>query len=150
MFPYADHCPVGGFQGKGIAFVARAIPGDLRLPEVSMYLGHVEMLGTAVPEATINEHCNPVLGKDNVWSGAYPIQSDREIYSVSIAKRVQEMPQFQLGLGVPAAVPLHLCAGGRGARRGRLPTEASHHSRPRDSRRDVEEFPLGAHRRACR
>lgn len=66
MLPDADDGPSGLLQrGVGLP-IARAIPVEFRAPEVTVECWTGRMLGTAVPEAPVDEHRKTQPREDEV------------------------------------------------------------------------------------
>jgi hypothetical protein len=71
------------------------------------------MLGTSVPEATIDEHRDAAAGEDEVRSAVQP-RKRPEVNAVTKARRVHAASHSDLRLRVSTAIALHRLAYSRG------------------------------------
>lgn len=97
--------------------VASLVPGDLVAPEVGSGLGHHEVLGAPVPEATIDEDVKADPREYNVGASS-AIERQRVIDPEPQARSVEERPDCEFRTGVTPPVRHHRSA--RGRRDGRL------------------------------
>lgn len=89
MLPDAQNSPTGLAKPPLILMIPRDIAFELRDPILGVLPGDGPVLGTAVPEATIDEHRKHVLGKHNVWPDASPFfQLDVVVLTEPIASTV--------------------------------------------------------------
>ena len=114
VFPHADDPPSRLFEDRGLPAIALACGFDLRLPEFAVGARQLSVLGTAMPEAAIDEHGKSTPCKGNVRSNVLTLDDEAEIGSKPQPRSMQRRPQRQLGAGVATAICPH--------RRGRVRT----------------------------
>jgi hypothetical protein len=86
--------------------ITRTIPLDLRLPELSSGLWHDEVLGTAVPEATVNEDIQAHSSEYDVRSPA-SIERQRQVDAEAESSTMQQRPEREFGTRVATPIRLH-------------------------------------------
>lgn len=105
------------FPQPGVSVaVPSAVVLDLLGPKLGSCLRHDEVLGTAMPEATIDEDVQTDFGEYNVGS---PTTVERQlmVHSEPQARSMQQSSERKLGCCVTAAVGLHRPTRGRCHRR---------------------------------
>jgi hypothetical protein len=96
--------------------VTVAVRLDLRLPERAVALGHRSVLGTSVPEATIDEDRDPRWAKHHIGPPAHS-GDDRPMESIPQTEAAKLCPQLKLGSGVTLSSRCHSRERGRRRRR---------------------------------
>jgi len=70
VLPESEHRPSRRAECGVHSFVARAVAGCLRSPEVSVALGYGVVLRAPVPKATVDEHRHPRAGEHQISAQA--------------------------------------------------------------------------------
>jgi hypothetical protein len=66
MLPDTHDRPAGGPQCRVVSSIALPGASELSFPPSTISLWELTVLRTAMPEASINEHCNASPGEDKV------------------------------------------------------------------------------------
>lgn len=66
VFPNPHHPPAAPAQRSMHKAITGLVGGEFLLPEGAVVRREAAMPRTTVPEAAIHEHCNPVLGKNEI------------------------------------------------------------------------------------
>ena len=106
MLPVPDHSPPRCREHLGRLLVTLPVASDLRRPEIRSSLRNGEVLRAAVPEASIDEHGNPLTRERNVHRPATGSR-DLEIHAVAVPSRMQRVSKRQFGQCVSAPLGLH-------------------------------------------
>jgi len=64
-------------QSASLLAIARGVALQLGRPVVAIHAGPSAMLRTRVPEAPVNEYCDPAFGECNVWADQLSVYPDR-------------------------------------------------------------------------
>lgn len=108
MLPDSNHHPPILFEGRGMAAVALHVLGDLRLPIRAIRRGQRAVLGTAMPEASVDEYGDLPAREDEVGADAAALSRlYREVNSIPEARGVNGVADRPLRPGVAAAVRAH-------------------------------------------
>lgn len=124
MFPESKHQPTLLDKGTFCLDIALRVATKLVGPPVSVGTRKSSMLGTAMPEATVEKHRNPGPGEGDV-DGPPSCARDWVIHSIAHATRMEESSDGQLRLGVTAPRHAHPTADS-GTRCSRNGTNQSH------------------------
>ena len=106
MFPDSDHYPAGPCESIIGSTVSSDIRVELLPPPRRVGLREGLVVGTAVPETTIDKHGNSNPGEHDVGSGS-PDLGKRQIYAVPESPAVKFAADRQLRAGVTATNPAH-------------------------------------------
>jgi sugar (pentulose or hexulose) kinase len=74
MAPKTDDCPTGIFETPALFSVTLDVPRELRSPVAGVCGGAAAALRAAMPEATVNEHCDLPPAEREVWPRALDAQ----------------------------------------------------------------------------
>jgi DNA (cytosine-5)-methyltransferase 1 len=107
VLPEPNDLPALTFQRGIDGFVAFDISSKLGFPVRVVRLRKIAVLGTAMPEATVYEHCQSGPGKDNVRSDKAAGGSNRVIDSIPQPPSVKLFPECQLRLAVAPPISPH-------------------------------------------
>jgi hypothetical protein len=111
VLPHPNHGPPGlSQQPVGVA-VTRLVPRHLPPPPLRVAGRADAVLGAAVPEAAVDEHCDTFARKRHVHA-ASGCSRDGHLKAVAQTPAVQLAPQRHLGCGVPAGEGRHAGAQG--------------------------------------
>lgn len=61
-----------------------------------------------MPEASVNEYCDPALGKCNVWADQLVVDANRIVLSETQAQTVERRAKCNFGLSVAATDAGHV------------------------------------------
>ena len=112
VLPHANDRPARFRELAVGVVVTLPVARDLRTPEAFIDLGRAQMLGTAVPEAAIEEDRD--LGAGEYDIGRTAQRRDRPgIHPVTQTESVYRRAQCTLWPGIATAVGLHYSSGGR-------------------------------------
>ena len=116
VLPRPNHRPARCAKGVVDAFVASPIASQLRVPVAAIRPRSSAVLGTAMPEAAVDEHGEAGAGKHDVWAHAYRASVDRQVDSVSEAAPMEYGSEEEFRFRVAAAIAAHDCGGCSAAR----------------------------------
>lgn len=116
MLPEPQDSPPFLLESPGRVEIPLAVSLDLRTPVGSICPRRDEVLGAAVPETTVDEHCDPPPGKHDVGSSAAVRSERRVVDAVAEACGMEESPDGELRTSVSADVALHRRARSLGGR----------------------------------
>lgn len=106
MLPDTNTDPAGFCQSFIGVAVAGTVRGDLVRPKPGVRRRDRVMIGAAVPEAPVQEDCDPSGGEDQV-SGPPKARQGSAGHSVAQAEGVHRRPEREFRLGVASTIGLH-------------------------------------------
>lgn len=108
MLPEPDDLPSGSLKRGVDALVALHVPPELGSPVPLVRGGLPTVLGTDMPEASVDEDCDLLGGEDDVGPDLHRAEVETEVLPVTEPHPVESAAQGNLRLGVSAAVGLHV------------------------------------------
>lgn len=113
VFPDSNHYPAVLFEDRGMTMVPLDVLGDLRLPIRAIRCRKRAVLGTAMPEATVDEYSHLSTREDEVGSNTPALAwFDREVDPIPETRSVGGFANRQLRPSIPTAVRPHDLASG--------------------------------------
>lgn len=119
MLPETKDCPAGIAKSSTGVRVTLDVSRDLLTPIHRVRPGCDEALRAPVPEASVDEHCNPASGKDDVGAAAKVRAVRRVINAIPQPRGMQETAEADFRLRVATTVGPHRTPSAVAARRGR-------------------------------
>jgi hypothetical protein len=134
VLPHPEYLPATGRQSGVDRFVARYVPRELWAPVIGVSAWDVAVLGTAMPEAPVDEDGKASPGEDNVGTNKAPRGAEGKIDAEAQAAAMELRAEAQLSAAVSPPVSAHARAhlGASGLRIGQGPhrqIQAWHRSR---------------------
>src|ERR1044071_2549582 len=107
MLPNADDLPASATQPGVYSPVTSNVSIELLLPIRPVALGLSSVLGTAVPEASIDQHCDPRAGEYDIRPRSHVLNNDQMIDPEPTPSTMKLSTNLNLGHGVLPTIRLH-------------------------------------------
>lgn len=100
MRPKAQDHPACGLKGLGLFAISSGIAFQLGCPVLAINFRLPTVLGTRVPETSVDEDRDLTLRKCDVWTDKATAHTERKILPESVTEAMQGCPQCDLWNGV--------------------------------------------------
>jgi hypothetical protein len=112
VFPESKNRPPGTTEHRISVLIALLVRADLLEPELRVRLRRLEVSGTTVPVAPVDEDRQSQSREGDICAAA-TVEVERRIHAVPEATRVQETSYGNLRRRIASAVRLHVAPNGR-------------------------------------